>query len=223
MSRYTSFITNYHADKPRFVQHVDLSTRPLSDVAGQMQSLVAAFDIDNAAGEQLDIVGEWIGRSRTVTQPIVGVYFSLDTDGVGLDQGVWQRAYDPDSGFVDLSDEAYRVILKTKIAINQWDGLNASLPDILDFATAGSGLTMQIHDNQDMTISVWAFPDTSMNAVSREILAVIGQGYLTIKAAGVYAGQVLYPSVGNQFFGFDIENEYITGFDTGAWEAVLNG
>lgn len=223
MSEYTSYITNYHADKPLFVQHIELSTRPLIDVATQMQSLLAAFDIDNAMGEQLDILGEWIGRTRTVIQPIVGIYFAFDTDDVGLDQGVWQRTYDPDSGFVDLSDEAYRVILKTKIAINQWDGQNDSLPTILDFATAGTGLNMQIIDNQDMSISILLFPEKSIAAVSREILAVIRQGYLTLKAAGVHSGNILYPSEGNQFFGFDVENNYITGFDTGAWEASLNG
>lgn len=223
MSKYTEIIPNYNATKPLFVQHVDLSTRPLIDVSSQMQALVNAFDIDNAIGDQLDTLGQWIGRSRTVMQPIVGVYFSFDTDNVGYDQGVWQRQFDPDSGFVDLSDEAYRIVLRTKIAINSWDGQNDSLPAILSFATAGSGLSMQIIDNQDMTISVWVFPETSIDSVSREILAVIRQGYLTVKAAGVFSGEILYPSTGNQFFGFDIENEYIAGFDTGAWETSLNG
>lgn len=223
MSKYTELITNYHATRPLYVQHVDLSTRPLNDTASTLQALINAFDIDAAVGEQLDILGEWVGRSRKVSEPIVGVYFSFDTDDIGFDQGVWRRAYDPDSGFVDLSDEAYRMVLRTKIAINQWDGQNDSLPGILDFATAGSGLRMQIVDNQDMTISVLIYPETSMDSVSREVLAVIRQGYLTVKAAGVYSGEIIYPSVGKQFFGFDIENEYITGFDTGAWEASLNG
>ncbi len=54
-------------------------------------------------------------------------------------------------------------------------------------------------------------------------MAVIRQGYLTIKAAGVQVREIVYPSVSHQFFGFDIENDYITGFDTGAWEMQLNG
>lgn len=123
-----------------------------------MSGLVTAFDIDTAVGVQLDILGLWIGRSRIVSQPISGVYFSWDTDGLGYDQGIWQGPYDPDSGYTTLSDETYRIILKAKIAINNWDGRNDSLPPILDAATAGSGLKMQIVDNQDMTISVWVFP-----------------------------------------------------------------
>lgn len=87
MSKYTELITNYHATKPKFLAHVDLMTRPLIDVAAATRGLITAFDIDSAVGVQLDILGLWIGRSRVVSQPISGVYFSWDTDGLGYDQG----------------------------------------------------------------------------------------------------------------------------------------
>lgn len=226
MSKYTDRITNYHRGKPLFVEHVDLSTRPLSDVSSAMYGLISAFDIDDAVGIQLDALGEWIGRSRIVSQPIAGVYFSFDTDGLGWDQGVWQGPYDPDSGFTSLSDDTYRIVLKAKIAINNWDGQNDSLPPILEAALEGSGLKMQIVDNQDMTISVWVFPETDISLVSQELIAAIKQGYLTVKAAGVWAGDIqtpsiLTPSVGTKFFGFDMDNEFIAGFDDGAWGVNL--
>ncbi|WP_172513498.1 DUF2612 domain-containing protein [Enterobacter roggenkampii] len=226
MSKYTDLITNYHAGKPLFFQHVDLSTRPLTDVSTSLNALISAFDIDTAVGVQLDILGEWIGRSRIVSVPISGIYFSFDTDGLGWDQGVWQGPFDPDSGYTALSDETYRVILKAKIAINNWDGTNDSLPQILDTALAGSGLRMQIVDNQDMTISIWVFPEIDISQVSLELIAAIKQGYLTVKAAGVWGGSIELPSVetpseGNRFFGFDMENDYIAGFDDGSWEKLL--
>lgn len=226
MSKYTDLITNYHRDKPLFTQHVDLSTRPLSDAASAMSSLITAFDIDDAVGVQLDILGEWIGRKRTVAIPIAGVYFSFDTEGLGWDQGVWQGPYDPDSGYTSLSDETYRIILKAKIAINQWDGTNDALKGILDTALAGYGLTMQIVDGQDMTISIWVFPEKDISLVSRELIAAIRQGYLTVKAAGVYAGTINIPSIftpsdGSKFFGFDMESDFISGFDSGSWETRL--
>lgn len=226
MSRYTDLITNYHRTKPLFTEHVDLSTRPLADAASAMDDLLTAFDIDKAVGEQLDILGEWIGRSRTVAVPISGVYFAFDTDGLGWDQGVWQGPYDPDAGYTRLSDETYRIILKTKIAINNWDGTNDALKDILDNALAGSGLKMQIVDGQDMTVSLWVFPEQDISLVSQELIAAIRQGYLTVKAAGVYAGSVQIPSVitpseGSTFFGFDMDNGFISGFDSGSWEKQL--
>lgn len=217
MSKYTDLITNYHAVKPLYVSHIDLSTRSLIDVSSALSGLVKAFDIDTAIGSQLDVLGEWIGLSREVRQPITGVYFSFDTDGLGFEQGIWQGPYDPDEGYTTLSDDTYRLILKAKIAINSWDGQNDSLPAILDMATAGSGLRMQIVDNQDMTISIWVFPEKDIAEVSLEILAVIRQGYLTVKAAGVYTGAIEIPSEGTRFFGFDMSNEYIGGFDEGAW------
>ncbi|WP_313506810.1 DUF2612 domain-containing protein [Kosakonia sacchari] len=226
MSKYTNLITNYHAGKPLFYQHVDLSTRPLTDVSTALNGLITAFDIDVAIGVQLDILGEWIGRSRIVSVPISGIYFSFDTDGLGWDQGVWQGPYDPDTGYTALSDETYRVILKAKIAINNWDGTNDSLPLILDTALAGSGLRMQIVDNQDMTISIWVFPEIDISQVSLELIAAIKQGYLTVKAAGVWGGSIEIPAVetpseGNRFFGFDLDNKYIAGFDEGSWEKLL--
>lgn len=226
MSKYTDRITNYHATKPKFFDHIDLSTRPFTDISTVMQGFIPAFDLDTAVGVQLDQVGLWIGRSRYVSVPISGIYFSLDTDGLGFDQGVWQGPYDPDNGYTALSDDTYRIILKAKVAINNWDGQNDSLPTILDTALAGSGLRMQIVDNQDMTISVWVFPDVDIADVSLELIAAIRQGYLTVKAAGVWAGDIQTPSVetpseGNKFFGLDMDNEYIAGFDEGAWEKKL--
>jgi len=226
MSKYTELITNYHAGKLRFVAHVDLSTRPLTDASTALQGLITAFDIDSAVGAQLDILGEWIGRTRIVSQPISGVYFSFDTDGLGWDQGIWQGPYDPDAGYTSLSDDTYRIVLKAKIAINNWNGQNDTLPPILEAALDGSGLKMQIVDNQDMTISVWVFPEEDISQVSLELIAAIRQGYLTVKAAGVWAGDIQTPSietpsVGSRFFGFDMDNEYIAGFDDGAWEKTL--
>ncbi len=50
--------------------------------------------------------------------------------------------------------------------------------------------------------------------------------YLTVKAAGVWAGGIETPSVetpseGSKFFGFDMDNEFISGFDVGAWGKLL--
>lgn len=226
MSKYTDLITNYHSQKSLFVEHIDLITRPLSDTGNAITAFITEFDIDEAIGVQLDILGKWIGRTRVVSQPISGIYFSFDTDSLGFDQGVWQGPYDPDAGLTNLSDETYRIILKAKIAINHWNGTNETLPAILDTALTGSGLKMQIVDNQDMTISVWVFPEVDISTVSLELIAAIRQGYLTVKAAGVWAGDVQTPSIetpstGNKFFGFDMDNDYIAGFESGAWEKKL--
>ncbi len=257
MSKYTGLITNYHATKPLFYQHVDLSTRPLVDVSLTLSELVASFDIDYATGVQLDVLGKWIGLSRTVTTSITGVYFSLDTEKIGWDQGIWQGPFDPDDGYTDLSDDIYRKVLMAKIALNNWNGQNDAIPDILDNLLNDSGVKMAIVDNQDMSISVWLVPeqeeffdsrerlifDAAMNdgniislssdfipsqyginpfeKMSAELVWVIKNNYLTIKAAGVKIREFVTPSDGFYFFGFDVENQFIAGWDDGAWEEAF--
>lgn len=195
MSKYTDRITNYNATKQKYFSHIALSTQPLIDVSSTLSGFIADFDIDTAVGVQLDSLGIWIGRSRIINS----------------------QTLNPDSGYTVLSDDTYRIILKAKIAINNWNGQNGTLPEILDAATAGSGLKMQILDNQDMTISVLIFPETDMSDISSELLAAISAGYLTVKAAGVLCNGIEIPSEGSRFFGFDIENEYIAGFEEAAW------
>lgn len=154
MSKYTDLITNYHAGKPKFFDHVDLSTRPLIDVSAATAGLITAFDVDTAVGDQLDILGKWIGVSRAVAAPITGVFLEWDKERVGWDQGIWLGPYQSTDALTYLSDDVYRVVLKARIGINNWNGQNGTLPDILETALAGTGIKLVILDNQDMTISV---------------------------------------------------------------------
>ncbi len=104
-----------------------------------------------------------------------------------LGPGVWQGPYDPNDGFIDLSDEIYRLMLKVKVAINNWDGQNDSLPPILDTALAGSGIRMAIVDNQDMSISIWILgdPSVALSEIDRLILdSAVNKGPFIALPAG---------------------------------------
>ncbi|WP_163554799.1 DUF2612 domain-containing protein [Klebsiella pneumoniae] len=253
MSKYTDLITNYHAGKPKFVDHVDLSTRPLIDDSAATAGLITAFDVDTAVGDQLDILGKWIGVSRSVAAPITGVFLEWDKDRVGWDQGIWLSPYQSTDALTYLSDDVYRVVLKARIGINNWNGQNGTLPDILETALAGTGIKLVILDNQDMSVSVLIVVnyeemmseidrlifDSAINhgpyiplpdgyAPSRydinpidilpaEFVFVIRSGLLTVKATGVRIRDTITPSSGYKFFGFDVDNDYIAGFDSGAW------
>ncbi|QIJ48866.1 DUF2612 domain-containing protein [Raoultella ornithinolytica] len=253
MSKYTDLLTNYHAGKPKFFAHVDLSTRPLIDISVATSGLVTAFDVDTAVGSQLDILGKWIGVDRRVAAPISGVFLEWDKERVGWDQGVWLGPYQSTDALTYLSDDVYRVVLKARIGINNWNGQNGTLPDILETALAGTGIKMIIVDNQDMTISVLIVIDDEylMSEIDRvifdsgmnrgpfvtppanytpsrydinpidklpaEFVFVIRAGLLTVKAAGVRVRETVTPSNGYKFFGFDVENDFIAGFEVGAW------
>ena len=88
---------------------------------------------------QLDAIGLWVGITRQVQTPITGVYFSLDTAGLGFDQGNWQGPYDPSYGITSLDDTTFRAAIRIKIGINTWDGTLPSYQAILNNALASMG------------------------------------------------------------------------------------
>ncbi|MCC8364900.1 DUF2612 domain-containing protein [Xenorhabdus sp. PB61.4] len=216
MRDYLKLITPQHRTAPKFVTHIDLITRSLSDIAQQTLQLNDAFSLDRAVGVQLDAVGEWIGLSRYVKTPIVGVYFSLDMNGIGFDQGSWRRRYDSDSGFTELDDETYRTLLRVKIEANHWDGSGEMLERIYQRIMPDSKTTLFFVDNQNMTMDVFM----TGGVIPEVIKAVIRQGYLNIKPEAVRVNNYIN-SADCGLFGFDIQHDVVAGFDVGGWAVKL--
>lgn len=181
MSNYTDLITNYHRGFPLFTSHIDLSSRPLQDVTTALDSLIAAFDIDGATGGQLDVLGEWIGRTRKINAPIEDYFFALDNDSLGFDLGTWKDRYEPESGLISVDDDEFRTMLRAKIGANNWDGTAATLPALLKSIYTRHDITLSFTDNQDMTMTIYVTGGT-LPSITKEI---IKQGYLAVKPAGV--------------------------------------
>ncbi|WP_336818119.1 DUF2612 domain-containing protein [Cedecea sp. MMO-103] len=183
MSKYTELITNYHRGKVKFTAHVDLSTGGILETSDNTNGFISKFDIDNAAGEQLDILGLWIGRTREITAPIENYFFSFDSPSLGFDYGTWKNRYDPESGIIKVGDVDYRTMLRAKIGANNWDGTSETLPAILQSIYPNGEITITYSDNQDMTMTIFIAGDVITN-ITKEI---IRQGYLAVKPAGVTA------------------------------------
>ncbi|MFS1583637.1 MAG: DUF2612 domain-containing protein [Candidatus Arsenophonus phytopathogenicus] len=217
MRDYAEYITPQHRQAEKFTQHVALMTRALSDISALAEQLNRFFSIDRSTGHQLDVVGEWIGLSRFVKTPITGVYFALDTEGVGFDQGSWKRRFDSDSGFTELDDDTYRSILRAKIRSNHWDGTCEMLADIYQGVIPNESVKIFFTDNQDMSMEVYL----TGGVVPEVVKAVIRQGYLNIKPEGVKLNAYTGSEGDNGIFGFDVNNRYIDGFDVGSWSVKL--
>lgn len=211
MSRYTDLITSEHADKPNFVATVDLITQPFLDNQALLDGLAAKMDLDLAVGDQLDINGEWVGRSRVIKTPLVGVYFSLDTVGVGLDQGYWKRPFDPTQGLTALTDEPYRLLLRAVIALNYWDGTVPAANAAIDPLFPANAVYVQ--DNFDMSMTI-AVGGPVLDVVSAALLT---GGYLALKAATVRVNFVFTSAPPALVFALDVDNAVLGGLDRGAW------
>lgn len=220
-TKYTRRIAWQHRGRARFVATVEASVAPFAEARAAAADLALAFDIDAAAGVQLDAVGVRVGRSRILDVPIEGVFFSLDATGLGFDEGVWRGPFDADTALTRLPDETYRIVLRAKIAANQWDGSLSGMKAVLDIVFAGTGLTCFVSDGQDMSFTVGLIgPLPPAPPPSPLLTALLGQGLLTVKPSGVRLGGVQRVPVGPHF-GFDQANPLMAGFDAGSWGVPL--
>lgn len=214
---YVDLITSDHRGKPKFEAMVGMVSDSFFGVTSSLYSLPAAFDLDYAAYKQLDAVGEWIGLKRGVKTPIDGVYFSLDIDGLGLDQGYLKGKYDPIEGITNLDDETYRMALRAKIGANHWDGTTTGLNKILGLIFP-QGTVAFAQDNQDMSMSFYLYGALP----AQVIISLFKGGYLSIKPAAVRVTGYYKPSVDNTaFFGLDSDGDYVKGLDEGALAVSL--
>lgn len=218
MRDYLKLITSQHQSAPKFKQHIDLITRSLSDIGVSANALNLAFSLDEAIGVQLDTVGEWVGIKRHVETPIIDTYFSLDTDATGFDSGMWKRPLDPSTGFTVLDDDTYRSIIKIKVQANNWDGTAESLTEIYNALIIDEDSKIFFIDNLDMSMDVY-ITGSVISAVTK---AIIRQGYLRVKPEGVNVNNYYFnTNPRSPVFGFDIQNEYISGFDQSGFSIKL--
>jgi hypothetical protein len=213
---YLALITSEHAAAPKFRAAVAILAQWGADRVALINSLPAAFDLDLAIGAQLDRLGERIGITRYVQVPLVGVYFAWGTAGVGWGQGTWLGPFDPTTGQVALADDAYRQLLRFKVAANQWDGTIPGAYAAFGQLLAGTGAEALIQDYGDMTMA-FALLGPIPSAV---LQALFQEGALILRPAGVRA-TIFTPSVpATPYFGWGIENSSISGWGVGAWGIV---
>lgn len=186
ISKYLGLVTSEHNQQPNFLAVLTAALQPFGDIQAQLATFPTVFDVDVAVGNQLDIIGQWVGRSRFITEPIPNVFFSFDTSGLGFDQGTWFGPGDATSGLVALPDDAYRTLLKGVIASDHWDGTVPGAYAAWKLVFDPAIYTIQITDNQDMTMVVTLIGPTP-DAVT---LALFTGGYLGLVPAGVSVSYV---------------------------------
>jgi hypothetical protein len=250
VSAYLALVAAQHRDKPKFIAYLTALLQPICDQQVVARRLQTLFNLDDAEGVQLDIIGEWIGVTRELSVPLENVYFSFDIDGLGFGQGTWKGRFDPTAGLVSLPDDAYRTLLRAKAANNGWDGTIPTAYQIWDTLFAGTGYGILIQ-NQTYPIrnvyfsmgdellgfgrGFWASAhDPTLNGRSMHMLyaltgpepdavtkALFTGGYLNMKPATVKIDGYLTKSVPDfPYFGFGVTNDNIAGFGEGAFADV---
>lgn len=157
-----------------------------------LDALDPAFDLDNAIGAQLDVLGRIVGISRSVPDVIPKIYFgfSINPDNKGF-----ASKFDPlrvggpfyskfSSAFTDLQlgDSDYRFFIRVKAALNRAAGYLSSdkyisIQDVVLAAFEGRAFVI---DNLDMTLTLYV-----SSVVSQDRLRLIQALNLLPKPQGV--------------------------------------
>lgn len=214
LAEYLALVAPQHAGRARFIATLTASLQPVVDLQNLLGSMPSAFDLDSAAGVQLDAVGLWAGVTRRIAVPISGVYFSFDTVGLGWDQGVWRSPRDNLTSTVILDDDTFRMLIRARIASNHWDGTMAGAADAYAYIFNDPNTHVFVQDNGDHTFSL----NVAGMPLSTLRMAMLTGGYLPLRPVGVSLAAVNVVSVGGTpLFGFDENTVLVGGWDTGSW------
>jgi len=213
LEHYLERVPSWNRAHPKFMATLAAVLQPFVDAQSLLADLPSYFDLDTAIGKQLDVVGEWVNRSRYIPVPLANLWFSLNILGKGLNQGIWKGPYDPGSGLTRLDDETYRRLLRAVIDANNWDGslyqAQAAIAQFFDY----SGTLVFTEDRGDMSVVV-GFSQVVPSVLDLMLLA---RNYLPLKAEGVKTYYLVTSVNKTPLFGLNVGNEYISGLNQGSW------
>ena len=176
---YKALITSQHRLRPKYMATVESFLQYCEDIYATAVYLDDEFDLDIAVGAQEDVLGILVGASR-----------NLD----------WQPLTQPTA---TLNDDDYRILLKARIAKNNWKG------GIEDLQTIWHTLfddDIIIIDNQDMTIEV-----RIMNVPSAVVHEMICNGMIVPKPQSVRINYNFYRALDSKiYYGGALRNHWKT-------------
>ena len=175
---YTKLLIKQYWEKPKAFAEIALRASAWEKTRVFLDSLDPAFDLDNAVGPQLDILGRIVGLPRSVPDVIPKVYFGFSinpNNGGFADKFNALRVGGPffdkfSNPYTDLqlNDNDYRFFIRVKIALN-WASAyvssdeRISIQDVILSAFEGRAYVI---DNLDMTLTLYVSPTVSLDRLN---------------------------------------------------------
>lgn len=216
VQHYLDLVTQEYDNSPNFLAMIALGVSGPVQVQTLMQDMITLFDLSTPpVGNQLDIIGQWVGISREVAIPATGLFFSWDdTIATGWDSGSWEPPGSP-VVLTSLSDAHYLTLIFAKIAANRWDGTIQQFYQIMNEAFAP--YTILLVDHQDMSYSVGIVG----NPVDAVTLALFTGGYIPVRPEGVKVTYFFTNANPGPIFAWDMNTADFQGWDSGSWVTEL--
>ena len=201
-----------YRDKPKAVKWFDITTELATPVADTYEQIRRVYNIDLNSGAQLDLIGRVIVESREFIANVKLDVYECNTDGDNeCGDSLVQCSATSITADDELSDEYFRLLLKSKIIKNNSE---TTIDDILDAVTfiAPDIDIIRVTDGEDMTFSI-EFSGVA-NPIVRDLLI---SGKIVPKPQGVRFNGFLetfgYAESGDSLAQCNADGEYeCTGF-----------
>lgn len=232
---YSDLLILQYRNKPKFrafLQSCVEQLVPINSKTGNilLKDMENSFDIDNAEGEQLDLIGKYVGLSRFFVEvdTTPGNYFGFieylqseipssirgfsDYSDFETKEGETLNYVKVTSGSAELTDFDYRSLLKLKIVKNNNDATVKTIDDALDMFFDGSVFFEEVGI---MSLIYWytvELTEIVKFAFERDVLprpAAVNLTGAIIVASGGYFGMPNYETtIFEPFTGFSTYAEF---------------
>jgi len=205
-SDYVNLLIKQYWEKPKANAEIEFKAGVWRKTFEWIDSFSEEFDLDNATGDRLDIIGRIVGIKRIVPFVVPKIAFGFDenVNARGFDdkfspladrapfQDKFERAYTS----LQLDDTAYRFFIRARIAKNVGgpylaDDQGLAIQEVV--STLFDGLAYAI-DKKDMTLNLYVSTQFNLD----QLRAIIRLDLLP-KPQGVRYGVIVQAGPGETF------------------------
>lgn len=140
--------------KPKAIAWYQITRSLATELGSAIDAVRIMYDIDTAVGEQLNIIGRIVVVPRSFVGQIAldpGLFAEPDGDQFGDTEAVFASLFvDQDE---QMSDDLYRLVIKSKIIKNNSDATTESILFGMNFLLPNADV-LRITDGEDMSFTV---------------------------------------------------------------------
>lgn len=140
--------------KPKAVAWYQITRKLAAELEDPATAVRIMYNIDTAVGEQLNIIGRIVVIDRTFTGEVAlnpGLFAEPDGAEFGDTEAVFAALYVDQDG--QMSDDLYRLVIKSKIIKNNSDATIESILYGMNFLLPNADV-LRVTDGENMSFSV---------------------------------------------------------------------
>jgi len=194
IAEYLLMVTSQYQNSPKYLEWLSIPLQVCNDIHTCANKMPDQFDLDNAKGVQLDILGQYLGQGRTLP-------------------------FDPTDGSSPSMDDAiYRKILKLKTMTNYWNGSLHSIYYAWGLIFTESSIKIDDQKNMSAIITLsGTMSQLVKDMIYNDLVLPRPEG-----VEYIYDTAVVPDTAAAFAYDYsDDESDYFKGYDLGWWDAAF--